>query len=123
MKTTTILYWIFTGLIGLGMALSSAMYLTGNPEIVKGFETLGLPGYFIPFLGIAKLLGAVALLFPIKKETIKEWAYAGFAFTFIGAIWFHLSTQTPFAGPLIALVLLSASYWFRLRKQQLALAV
>ena len=54
MKTTNILYWTFTGLITLGMLLSGVMYLTGNPEIVKGFETLGLPGYMIPFLGVAK---------------------------------------------------------------------
>lgn len=119
MKTTNILYWVFTGLVTLGMALSSIMYLTGNPEIVKGFQTLGLPGYFIPFLGVAKLLGAIALIAPIKKETLKEWAYAGFTFTFVGALWFHVSTQTPFAGPLVFLIVLGASYWFRLRKQQM----
>ncbi len=104
------------------MGLSSVMYLSGNPEIIKGFQTLGLPGYFIPFLGIAKLLGAIALIAPIKKETLKEWAYAGFAFTFIGAFWFHLSTQTPFVAPLIFLIVLGASYWFRMRKQQLLVA-
>jgi hypothetical protein len=122
MKTTNILYWLFTGLITLGMGLSSVMYLSGNSEITTGFQTIGIPGYFIPFLGIAKLLGAIALIAPIKKEGLKEWAYAGFAFTFIGATWVHLSTHTPFMGPLFFLIILGVSYWMRLRKQQLAVA-
>lgn len=114
MKTQKIVYWLVTGLLGAGMLMSAMMYLTKNPQIVVGFKTLGLPMYFLTFLGLAKGLGAIALLIP-KFEKIREWAYAGFAFTFIGAIWFHVSTQTPFAGPLIALLLLSVSYWFRSR--------
>ncbi len=112
MKTQKIVYWSVTGLLSAGMLMSAMMYLSKNPQIVDGFKILGLPMYFISFLGLAKGLGAIALLQP-KFEKIKEWAYAGFAFTFIGATWFHISTQTPFAGPLIALLLLGVSYWFR----------
>jgi hypothetical protein len=116
MKTNKILFWTITGLLSFGMLMSSFMYLSKNPQIVDGFKTLGLPMYFISFLGIAKLLGAVSLLVP-TFEKIREWAYAGFAFTFVGAIWFHLSTATPFVGPLIALILLATSYFLRTKLQ------
>jgi uncharacterized membrane protein len=112
MKIQKIGFWMVTGLLSFGMLMSAFMYLSKNPQIMDGFKTLGLPTYVIPFLGVAKLLGAIALLVP-KFEKIKEWAYAGFAFTFIGATWFHLSTHTPFVGPLIALVLVVVSYVLR----------
>ena len=45
---------------------------------------LGYPEYFIPFIGVAKLLGSIALVVPAFKK-IKEWAYAGLFFDLIGA--------------------------------------
>ena len=39
-----------------------------------------------------------------------EWAYAGFTFTFIGAIWTHVATGTPFIMAVVALGLLMVSY-------------
>ena len=45
---------------------------------------LGYPNYVSIILGVAKILGVVALLQPWFK-TIKEWAYAGFAIDLIGA--------------------------------------
>ncbi len=121
MKRDKIIYWIATGLVAAGMLLSAAMYLTRNPELIGGFTALGIPLYFVILLGTAKFLGALALLVPVWNA-LKEWAYAGFAFTFMGALWFHLSTQTPFLGPLMFLLILVASYWFRMRKQALAVA-
>jgi uncharacterized membrane protein YphA (DoxX/SURF4 family) len=112
MKTQKILFWSITGLLSLGMLMSGFMYLSKNPQIVTGFNLLGLPMYFVTLLGVAKLAGAIALLIP-KFETMKEWAYAGFTFTFTGAVWIHIATGTPFAGPLIALILLAASYLLR----------
>lgn len=114
MKRDKIIYWIATGLLSAGMLMSAFMYLTQNPELMKSFQGAGYPAYFVLLLGTAKLLGAVALLVPIWN-TIKEWAYAGFAFTFIGAVWTHLATGTPWVAPFIALVILSVSYWFRSR--------
>lgn len=112
MKTTKIIYWIVTGLVALAMLMSALMYFTKNPQITSGFKLIGFPEYIIPLLGVAKLLGAIALLVP-KFEAVKEWAYAGFAFVFIGAAWSHIATATPFAGPIVLLVLLGVSYWLR----------
>lgn len=39
-------------------------------------DQLGYPTYFVPFIGVAKVLGAIAILVP-GFPRIKEWAYAG----------------------------------------------
>jgi hypothetical protein len=114
MKTTKILYWGATGLMSAFMAFSSFLYLSKSDAIVDGFSKGGLPMYFIPLLGTAKLLGAIGLVIP-ERGLLKEWVYAGFTFTFIGATWLHISTSTPFVPPLIALAILAVSYWFRLQ--------
>ncbi len=119
MKRDKILYWIFTGLVSLGFAASSIMYLTNSQQLVDGFKFLGLPQFLIPLLGVAKLLGALALINPWFPK-LKEWAYAGFTFTLIGASWSHIATNTPFTAPLVFLALVGISYLFysRIRGKQ-----
>ncbi|WJH36548.1 DoxX family protein [Paenibacillus sp. CC-CFT747] len=57
-------YWIFTVLlIGL-MGVGAIPDLLSVPDAVKLFEHLGYPAYLLPFLGLAKLLGIVAILVP-----------------------------------------------------------
>ena len=114
MKAKKITYWISTVLVSAMMALSAAMYLTHNPQIMAAFASLGYPAYLPNILGVAKLLGVVALLAP-RHGLIKEWAYAGFTFTFLGAFISHLTMgQGPQAvNPLVALVLLTTSYFTR----------
>lgn len=121
MKTQKITYWITTILISAMMLFSAMLYLTKAPALAEGFKLAELPLYLLPLLGLAKLLGAVALLVP-KWQTLKEWAYAGFTFTFLGAIWVHLSTSTPFVAPLIALVILFISYYLRMQLRKVAVA-
>jgi len=111
MKRDKILYWISTAVVAGMMLFSAALYLTQSADLMTGFKTLGLPVYIVMILGTAKLFGGLALLLPVPSK-IKEWAYAGFTFVFIGAIWTHLATQTPFVAPLIFLVVLALSYWF-----------
>ncbi|MBS1773232.1 MAG: DoxX family protein [Bacteroidetes bacterium] len=111
MKRDKILYWATTGFVSLGFLMSSMMYLTHNPELMKGFSMLGYPVYFVNILGIAKLTGALALLNPWSAK-LREWAYAGFTFTLIGAAWTHIATHTPPTAPIVFLVLLGASYFF-----------
>lgn len=111
MKTTKIIYWSLTGLVAAGFLMSSFMYLGKNPELMANFQKAGYPVFFVTILGLAKLLGAIALVNPWFPK-LKEWAYAGFTFTLIGAIWTHVATSTPFVAPLIFLILVAASYFF-----------
>lgn len=110
MKRNKIIYWVATGLVTAGMAMSGIMYLT-NEEMKLNFTQIGFPIYFMMLLGIAKLLGAIALVAPLPVN-IKEWTYAGFGFMFIGAAWTHLATQTPWFAPVVFLGLLITSYFF-----------
>jgi len=116
MKAQKIIYWVITGLLAAGMIMSAFMYLTKSPEMLGAFQTLGFPVYFLLILGSAKLLGAIALVAPVGNR-IKEWAYAGFMFTFIGATSTHLFTHTPWISPVVFLVLLTTSYvlWIKVR--------
>ncbi len=111
MRTNKIIYWIATGLVAAGMAMSAFMYLSGNAELKQGFAMMGYPAHVIALLGVAKALGAVALVVP-GFPRIREWAYAGFSFCFAGAVWAHIATQTPFISPLLFLGLLAVSYIF-----------
>jgi hypothetical protein len=111
MKTNKIIYWSLTGLVSLGFFMSSFMYLGKNPELMNAFKQSGFPAFFVTILGLAKFLGALALVNPWFPK-LKEWAYAGFTFVLIGAIWTHVATQTPFVAPLLFLVLLGGSYFF-----------
>jgi hypothetical protein len=83
---------------------------------------LGYPEYFQDILGVAKLLGAVAIVSSVSPM-LKEWAYAGFTFDVCGALASHVSVGDPawvIAVPLVFLVVQLGSYalWKRLESQQ-----
>lgn len=85
MKKTKILYWTFTGLFAFMMFGSAIPDVFSYEVAIKGMHTdLGYPIYLIPFIGIAKWLGVIAILIP-GYPRIKEWAYAGLMIDLIGA--------------------------------------
>jgi hypothetical protein len=85
MKKTNILYWTFTGLFGAFMLFSAIPDIIVVPEAVEMVSNkLGYPQYIIPFLGVMKTLGVIAILVP-GFPRIKEWAYAGLFFDLLGA--------------------------------------
>lgn len=111
METTSVIYWVTTGLLAVAMAYSAHAYMT-QPAMKLAFEHLGYPTHFRLQLAVAKLLGVIVLLAPVGG-LMKEWAYAGFAFTFISAFVSHSTLGDPVAqrvGPLVVLALLVASY-------------
>lgn len=114
MKAKIITYWIATILLCGQMAFAAFMYLTHQPKVMEGFASLGYPDYFPMILGVAKLLGVIALLIP-AYPVLKEWAYAGFTFTFIGAMWSHFAADQNAAVlmPFASLVLLTVSCLLR----------
>jgi hypothetical protein len=85
MKKINIMYWTTTGLFGAFMLFSAIPDIIIVPEAVELVTNkLGYPEYIIPFLGVAKLLGVIAILIP-GYPRIKEWAYAGLFFDLAGA--------------------------------------
>lgn len=89
MNRTKIIYWTCTILFA-GFMLFSAIPDILVVDAAKEFLThLGYPIYFIPFIGIAKALGCIAILIP-GLRLIKEWAYAGLFFDLIGAVYSNI---------------------------------
>lgn len=84
-KRDRIIYWVCTGLFCLFMLTSAIPNILKAQEWVAVFEALGYPLYLLPFLGIAKILGVTALLYPRFPRL--KWAYAGFTFNLTGAIY------------------------------------
>ncbi|WP_183564277.1 DoxX family protein [Mucilaginibacter sp. SP1R1] len=111
MKALKITYWITTVIVALMMTYSAYAYLT-QATMLQAFKHLGYPDYFRSELAAAKIAGAVLLLIP-RAAKAKEWAYAGFTFTFISAFIAHTASGDPIANrvmPVIFLVLLVVSY-------------
>ena len=109
--TRKITYWVSTGLLAVLSSFAAFTYLSGGPQAIQGFAHVGYPQQLRIILGIAKLLGAIALVVPGLAK-LKEWAYAGFTFAWISASVAHyLAKDGPIAFvPLILLLLLAISY-------------
>jgi uncharacterized membrane protein YphA (DoxX/SURF4 family) len=120
MKKTNIFYWIFTGLFAAMMLASAIPDVLSSPIAVKGMhEELGYPVYFIPFIGVAKVLGGLAILLPISAR-IKEWAYAGLFFDLIGATFSIIAIGKPdWMFMILPLFLAVGSYTFYLKRKRL----
>jgi hypothetical protein len=113
MNAKKIGYYLTTVLFSLMMLGSAGAYLTRQPPLVEAFTHLGYPLYFMTILGVAKLLGALALLIPVIPRTLREWAYAGFVFNLISAVASHVASGDPIGdtiAPIIPMTLLLASY-------------
>ena len=83
-----ITYWVSAGLLAAMSLFAGYAYLSGSPQAVQGFAHVGYPQQLRIILGIAKPLGAIALLVP-GIARVKEWAYAGFAIAWICAFIAH----------------------------------
>jgi uncharacterized membrane protein YphA (DoxX/SURF4 family) len=92
MKKTKTIYWIVTGLFAAFMAFTAIPDILNSEEAVTFMTHLGYPAYFTPFIGVAKVLGCIAILIPGYRR-IKEWAYAGLFFDLIGATYSQVSTD------------------------------
>lgn len=114
MKTNT-LYWIFTGLFATFMLFSAIPNIISNQQSIDLIsKTLGYPLYFIPFIGVAKALGSVALVVP-GFPRIKEWAYSGLMFDLIAATYSTIAIGTPFSDwvfMFLPLAVGALSYYF-----------
>ena len=124
MTARTVSYWIATVVFCAAMAAGGVLDLLRVDFLVEGMDKLGYPVYILTILGVAKLLGVVALL-PPGIPLLKEWAYAGFAFELLGATVSHLYVGDPVnevAPPLVLLALAAASYLLRPPSRRLASA-
>ncbi|KKC47768.1 hypothetical protein VE23_12685 [Paenibacillus sp. D9] len=114
-KTITSAYWITT-ILGAGLLfIGGLLFITHGEQQVAEMKHLGYPVYFLIFLGVGRILGAITIVIP-RFPRLKEWAYAGFVFDLIGASASHtLASDGPvqIASPLIFLALVITSWALR----------
>ena len=103
MKKTKIAYWVVTIIFSGFMLFSAIPDIMVVPDAVAMITGLGYPEYIIPFLGVAKTLGAIAILIP-GLNRIKEWAYAGLFIDLIGATYSAIA-KYGFHMPVLFMIL------------------
>lgn len=118
-KTINLVYWISSILFAGLMIFSAIPSIVINEDSIKFIhDMLGYPVYFIPFLGVAKMLGSIVILIPGLKR-IKEWAYAGLFFDLAGAIYSAIAVSKsvdPMMLTLLAWIvpgILSYTFWHK----------
>jgi uncharacterized membrane protein YphA (DoxX/SURF4 family) len=117
-------YWLVTALFCLAMTAGGSMNLLRAEMQKEAMTALGYPEYLMTILGVAKILGVIALIIP-GVPLLKEWAYAGFTFDLLGAAASHAFVSDPIAETIIPLVILSiaiASYCLRPENRRLQFA-
>ena len=108
-------------MLALSALFAGVNYLWGSEQTVQTFAHLGYPQQLRVLLGIAKLLGGIALIVP-GLPTLREWAYAGFTFAWIAAAVAHYLAKDGEVAffPLVLLILLFVSYLTKPASQRLA---
>jgi len=106
MKNTKLIYWTTTILFSAFMIFSAIPDILVVEDAKQFMSHLGYPVYFIPFIGVAKLLGSIAILIPGFKK-LKEWAYAGLIFDLTGAVYSVIAVD-GFQLPMLTMVVVFA---------------
>ena|SRR5258708_7325635 len=122
MKKLNLLYWISTGLLALFMGMGGVQNMLVTQSSIDLITTdLGYPLYIIPFLGVSKVLGVIAILIPVPPR-LKEWAYAGLFFDLVGAMYSGIADNgfNPLMlTMIIPFALMGLSYGAHYRRLQL----
>lgn len=117
-RRNKIIYWTLTLLMFVPGTLGAfaEAFTNGPASIVKIMIALGFPLYLMKILGVAKIFGGIAILTG-KLPRMKEWAYAGFAFDFLGATAAHIITgdvtYALFPFSFFVILLLAYTLWHK----------
>jgi hypothetical protein len=112
-KRNKIIYWVATLWMALGMTSTGIVQVLQVEGEVARMNHLGFPLYSLTLLGVLKILGVVVVLIP-RFPILKEWAYAGFFFNMVGALYAHIMLRDPINElfPAILLLTLTAISWY-----------
>jgi DoxX-like family len=104
-KAINITYWICTIIFAGLMIFSAAGGVQPSKQAIAIIhDGMGYPNYFIQFISVAKLVGAIVILIP-GLNRIKEWAYAGLFFDLAGATYSGIAASGKF-DPLMLTMLI-----------------
>ena len=110
-KTMSVLVWIAIALGAVAYAAAGTMKVLGVDQMAQGFTHFHLPLWFMTFIGVCEIAGAIGLL--IRR--LSALAAVGLAIIMIGAIYMHLTYDAPpMAAPAaVLLVLMGFVAWQR----------
>jgi hypothetical protein len=114
-RLRTVVYWAVSAPVLLETAVGIQWDLARIPYVVDVLDRLGFPAYFATILGISKILALVALFLP-GTARLKEWAYAGLVFVYVGAAACHVAVGDTLGNiltPLVLAVITLASWSLR----------
>jgi hypothetical protein len=109
------IYWTATAALAAECFVGGVMGALRLHPFVGVVTHLGYPLYFMTILGVCYVSAGVVLLAP-RLPLVKEWAYAGLMFIYVGATASHLwvgDDATTLVGPLILAALTVASWALR----------
>lgn len=117
MKKNKTIFWVATTILILWEGVMPLGTMLFAPQYVNaGTKPLGYPDYFAYALIICKVLGILAISFPKMPGRLKEWAYAGLAFSLIFAFISHACVDKNIGYmlmPLVVLGILAVSYSYK----------
>jgi DoxX-like family len=108
-------YWVISAPLLLETMVGAGWDLARTPYVQGVMVHLGYPLYFLTIIGVAKGLAVAALLVP-RFPRLKEWAYAGLLFVYVGAACSHVEVGDAAAAsvtPLLFAVLTLAAWALR----------
>jgi hypothetical protein len=117
-KRDKIIYWTLTFILFVPSTVGALLevFTKGPSSIVKIMLLLGYPLYLMKILGMAKVLGGVAILTGALPR-MKEWAYAGFIFDWLGAAASHIysgdAVHSIFPLAFVPVLLVTYVLWYR----------
>lgn len=118
-KSINLIYWICTVIFAALMIFSAVGGFQPSQQAIELMHNgLGYPVYFIQYISVAKLIGAIVILIP-GLNRIKEWAYAGLFFDLAGAIYSGVAATGKFDPLMLTMLIwivpgiLSYHFWHK----------
>lgn len=114
-RRRTIIYWGVSLPFLAETALGIQWHLQRGGYVEELLDKINFPHYFSAILLVSKILALAALLVP-SFPRLKEWAYAGIVFTYLGAAACHIAVDSSainIATPVIFGAITLASWALR----------
>src|SRR6201986_1890915 len=109
-KRLNITVWVICGLLAALFLFAGTPKVMSDPRAVEGFAKAGFPSWFLLFIGLAEVSGAIGLLIP----RLRFYAATGLFIIIIRGVSTHRRAGDPLdkmAASAIALVLTATVAW------------
>jgi len=115
-KIQKITYWVLLTLLSLAFLLAGITKVTADPQAVAGFVAVHLPLWFMYFIGVAEIAGAIGLW--IRKYSLSTYASYGLWIILAGAVVTTAIFQSIAMAflPVVYAIILAIVFWLGKKK-------